>query len=88
MTHSYIGGIDQQPSFTLEGYPLYEVDNVSSITIENTPKYGWDVTHDPSLSGEDNTNKYIDCIVTSETGAILARKQAELQLELYIKSMS
>lgn len=34
-----------------------------------------------------NTNKYIDCIVTSETGATLARKQAELQLELYIKSM-
>jgi len=34
-----------------------------------------------------NTNNFIDCIVTSETGAILARRQAELQLELYIKSM-
>jgi hypothetical protein len=54
MTHSYIGGIDQQPSFTLEGYPLYEVENVSLITIENTPNYGWDVRHDPSVSGDIN----------------------------------
>ena len=51
MAHSYIGGIDQLPSLTLEGYALYEVDNVRSITIENTPRYGWDVTHDPTLYG-------------------------------------
>ena len=33
-----------------------------------------------------NTNNFIDCIVASETGSILAKKQAELQLEIYIKS--
>ena len=52
MMNSRIGGIDQSPSLTLEGYPIYEVENVSSITIENTPTYGWDVIHDPTLCGD------------------------------------
>jgi hypothetical protein len=52
MTHRYIGGIDELPSLTLDGYALYEENNVSSITIENTPKYGWDIMYEPTLRGD------------------------------------
>jgi len=54
-------------------------------TIDNSVIFNCTPVENISIK---NTNKYIDCIVTSETGAILARRQAELQLELYIKSMS
>jgi shikimate 5-dehydrogenase len=53
-------------------------------TIDNSVIFNCTPVENISIK---NTNKYIDCIVTSETGSLLAKKQAELQLELYIKSI-
>ena len=47
-----------------------------SIIFNCTPLEKIDINH---------TNDYIDCINTTETGGILARRQAEHQLELYIE---
>ena len=46
-----------------------------SIIFNCTPLENIDIHH---------TNDYIDCINTTDTGSILAKRQAELQFELYM----
>ena len=46
-----VGANNQLPSFLLDDYLLYEIENVSAIHIRHRDCFGWDVEHDPRQKG-------------------------------------
>ncbi len=46
-----LGANNQLPTFLVDDYLFYEIENVVSIHIRHRDNYGWDVEYDPSQEG-------------------------------------
>ena len=57
-----VGTHDCKPSFAIEDYYLYEVDNVDSVCTQHHDNYGWEVSYNPTQ--ENAIEKYYFCVDT------------------------
>ena len=57
-----VGTHDCKPSFAIEDYYLYEVDNVDSVCTQHHDNYGWEVSYNPTQGNA--IEKYYFCVDT------------------------
>ena len=59
---SIVAARNQEPTYILDDYLIYEVNNVCDIKIQQRENYGWDVTHYTGIvEAADNIYLYLDC---------------------------
>ena len=59
---SIVAAANQEPTYFLDDYLIYEVNDVCDIKIQQREHYGWDVTHNTAIVGTaENIYLYLDC---------------------------
>lgn len=47
-----VGANNQEPSFKIVDYSLFEIENVQQVGMQHRDNYGWDVAYDATLAGK------------------------------------